>query len=433
MWFVVVLLAGAVQAQPAPLQPVQPPAYQGPNGQGQAAYAGVRELRPLWTAKIDKAEYGQKAVLTAGNRVLLRVGGGVQARDLATGKTMWQVPGAELRATAESGVLTTEGKQLTLRRLDTGRVLWCTPLTDVYDVQVQGGTVYVTTAAGAQALSLGTGRTRWQFKQPELTRFAGTLPGIVFWNASQGEPHFPAVYALDGTSGAVLYRFGGTVGPLAAQDGQVLLKDFGVIGPDDRAELTWVDARSGQVRRKVTLQADFQCPGTSLIQRRGDEGFFAAPFFYLSDRCGTRLTQFEDDPQAKGDTPQAPLRTFAAPDDGRFRLGPVEGLLLFESWGGEARLIRATGGSPVTFNGAEMPTGAGTVLPGSGPVSRADVLGDRLYLGRTDGTLLAYDLAVRKAAYFVRLPWRGFGPTLRAGSYAVLTTVDQVAVVREAP
>ena len=64
-------------------------------------------------------------------------------------------------------------------------------------------------------------------------------------------------------------------------------------------------------------------------------------------------------------------------------------------------------------------------------MSRLDVLGDTLYLGRTTGSLLAYDLKNTKVRYAVRLPWSGFGPSLRSGPYVVLTTPGQVAVVHE--
>ena len=64
-------------------------------------------------------------------------------------------------------------------------------------------------------------------------------------------------------------------------------------------------------------------------------------------------------------------------------------------------------------------------------MSRLDALGGVLYVGRVGGDFLAYDATKKKALYTVRLPWRGFGPTLRSGGYAVLTTGGGVAVVRE--
>lgn len=78
-----------------------------------------------------------------------------------------------------------------------------------------------------------------------------------------------------------------------------------------------------------------------------------------------------------------------------------------------------------------MPTGMGRDLPGTGPVSRLDVLGDTLYLGRTTGSLLAYDLKNTKPLYAVRVPWTGFGPSMRSGEYVVLTAPGQVAVIRQ--
>ena len=70
-------------------------------------------------------------------------------------------------------------------------------------------------------------------------------------------------------------------------------------------------------------------------------------------------------------------------------------------------------------------------LPSTGPVSQLDVLGNTLSLGRTTGSLLAYDLKNTKARYAVRLPWSGFGPSLLSGAYVILTTPGQVAVVHE--
>lgn len=436
VWGLLALLTSSVGAA----QLLKPQNYQGPIPLGRVE--GVREVKPLWTLAVDKSEPGEPNVWVAGTRVLSLSGGKLQARDLATGKLAWQAADAgQVMATTDSGVLLAQKRILTRRRASDGQVQWRVTLPiELRDIKVQAGTLYVTTLAGlmgpddapgVMALDGATGKTRWQAQAQEMTEFGGVVQGVAFWNAYRGEPHFPGVHAFDNATGRQLYRFGATVGPLAVKNAQVLVKDFGAPGPDDRAQLQWVDLRSGKVSRKVNLQADFQCPDGDMIQHTGNEAFYAAPFVYVLDQCGHRLEQFEDMGQAAGETLQKPARIFAAPDDGRYRLGPVGEFLLFESRTGELRLIPTSGRSPVSLNGVNMPTGTGLVIPGGGQVSRLDALGNMVYVGRVGGSMLAYDVGTRKARYQVRLPWAGFGPTLHSGGYAVFTAPDGLAVVRE--
>ncbi|WP_102126003.1 PQQ-binding-like beta-propeller repeat protein [Deinococcus planocerae] len=436
VWGVLALLAASV----GEAQLLRPQGYQGPIPVGRVD--GVREVGPLWALAVDRSESGEQNVWLAGTRVLSLSKGVWQARDLATGKLVWQAADAgRVMATTDSGVLLTQKRVLTRRRASDGQVQWRVTLpTEVRDIKVQAGTLYVTTLAGmmapndapgVMALDGATGKTRWQAQELEMTEFSGAVQGVAFWNAYRGEPHFPGVHAFDNATGKPLYRFGATVGPLVVGDAQVLVKDFGAPGPDDRAQLQWVDLRSGKVRRQLNLAADFQCPGGNMIQHTGNEAFYAAPFVYVLDQCGQRLRQFEATGRAAGETPQKPVRTFAAPDDGRCRLGPVGEYLLFESRAGELRLIPTTGRSPVSLNGVTMPTGTGLVIPGGGQVSRLDAWGNKVYVGRVGGSLLAYDVGTKKARYQVRLPWAGFGPTLHGGNYAVFTAPDGLAVVRE--
>ena len=435
-----IMLPLALLAALAPAQAAPPTSYQGPvYGAG---VPNVKVVRPLWTLTVDKAEYGDRAVLLAENRVLVKVGGALQARDVATGRVRWTLrqPG-NLGLADKNAVFLTSGQILSAYRLSDGRRLWTRDLGGaVRDVGESGGVPYATTEHGGIALSAATGQTRWAFKEHEMTGFRTVLGdtgsgGVVFWDAYQGEPHFPATYAFDGATGKQLYRLGGRTGPLGVRGKAVLMADTSFIGSDDNATLTWVNLRSGVTEQVLKLAADFRCPGRGTLERRTSETFSAPPHIYVNDQCGTRLRQFwANDPALAGKTPSMPLppaRTFAVPDDGRFRLGPVGELLVFESRMGEVRLIPTTGRAPINYNGVDMPTGTGLVLPGAGPVSRLDALGSVLYVGRVNGEFLAYDAAKKKPLYAAQLPWRGFGPTFRSGKYAVLTTPGALAVVRE--
>ena len=433
-----ILLPLALLAALAPAQAAPPTSYQGPvYGAG---VPNVKVVRPLWTLTVDKAEYGDKAVLLAENRVLVKVGGALQARDVATGHMLWTLrqPG-NLGLADKNAVFLTSGPTLSAYRLSDGRRLWTRDLGGtVRDVGESGGVLYATTEHGGIALSAATGQTRWAFKEHEMTGFRTVLGdtgsgGVVFWDAYQGEPHFPATYAFDAATGKQLYRLGGTTGPLGVRGKAVLMADASFLSGSDNAVLTWVNLRSGVTEQVLKLAADFRCPGRGTLERRTSETFSAPPHIYVNDQCGTRLRQFwVNDPalSAKGG-PLSPVRTFAAPDDGRFRLGPVGELLVFEIRMGEVRLIPTTGRAPINYNGVDMPTGTGLVLPGVGPVSRLDVAGSVLYIGRVNGEFLAYDAARKKPLYAAQLSWRGFGPTFRSGKYAVLTTPGALAVVRE--
>lgn len=436
VWGLLALLTSSVGVA----QLLKPQGYQGPIPVGHVD--GVREVKPLWALAVDRSEYGEQNVWVAGTRVLSLSKGRLQARDLATGKLAWQMANAgRVMATTDSGVLTVQKRTLTRRRASDGQVQWRVTLPiEVRDIKVQAGTLYVTTLAGmmapenapgVMALDGATGKTRWQAQAQEMTEFGGVVQGVAFWKAYQGEPHFPAVYAFDNATGKQLYRFSSTVGPLGVEGSEVLLKDFGAPGPDDRAELHWVGLRSGKASRTLRLQADFQCPNSSMVQRTGDEAFYAAPFYYVLDQCGERLAQYQATGQPEGETPQKPIRSLVTPDEGRYRLGPIGEYLLFESRNGELRLVPTAGRQPASLNGVNMPTGIGLELPGKGQVSRLDALGTTVYVGRGGGAMLAYDVGTKKARYQLQLPWPGFGLTLHGGGFVVFTAPEGLAVVRE--
>lgn len=424
------VLSGSASAQGLP-----PSTYQGPVFS--ANVPNVRAVNPLWTLAIDQAEYGEQNVLVGAGRVLVKISGAWQARALPTGKIAWTLrqPG-RVQALTPQAVLTTVENTLQAHSLQDGKLLWVQRLGgSIQSVGQSGGALYVTTDQGGAALDEGTGKVRWTFTASEMSGFRQETGGVVFWDAYQGEPHFPAVYAFDARSGKQLYRLGGTVGPLAVRDDQVLMADAAYLGGGGATTITWVDQRSGRVQQTLNLAADFQCPGGGLTQRNTADTFYVAPHAYVVDQCGARVRQFWiHRPGLSGQTSEralSPDRTFAAPGDSQYRAGPLNGFLILEDRNGGVRLIRTSGGSPVNYNGVEMPTGMGRDLPGTGPVSRLDVLGDTLYLGRTTGSLLAYDLKNTKPLYAVRLPWTGFGPSMRSGEYVVLTTPGQVAVIRE--
>lgn len=429
--FLLAMLCGSVSAQRLP-----PTEYQGPVYS--AAIPDVRSVKPIWTLAVDVAGYGEQAVLVSGDRVLVKIDGTLQARELATGKTVWTMrqPG-HLQTVTSQVVLTTSKDALSAYRLRDGRQLWTQKLSgSILNVGQSNGVMYVTTDRGGSALDAETGQVRWSFAASEMSGFRQETDGVVFWDAYQGEPHFPAVYAFDAKTGKQLYRLGGTVGPLGVRNGEVLMADATYLGEDGTATVRWLGRRTGTVKQTLKLAADFQCPGTDELRRSGADTFYVAPHAYVVEQCGARARQFWIDRPGRAEqvteTAMSPDRTFAAPGDSRYRAGPVGGLLVLEDRAHAVRLIRTSGGAPVSLNGVQMPTGMGRELPGTGPVSRLDALGDTLYLGRTTGSLLAYDLKNTKARYAVRLPWSGFGPSLRSGEYVVLTTPGQVAVVHEA-
>lgn len=80
--FLLVLLSGSAGAQSSP-----PTQYQGPVFS--AVVTGVRDVKPLWTLAVDRAEYGEQTVLASANRVVVKIGGVLQARDIATGRVVW--------------------------------------------------------------------------------------------------------------------------------------------------------------------------------------------------------------------------------------------------------------------------------------------------------------------------------------------------------
>ncbi|MFF2505087.1 PQQ-binding-like beta-propeller repeat protein [Streptomyces sp. NPDC058067] len=190
---------------------------------GPTLYAlDAREGHDLWRLQSDAWVYSLKA--DRGTVVTGTRGGGVQAREAATGDKLWELTGAQTDfESPEAGPVIHDGtvyvwQDARLRALEarTGEERWSYPIGDAAScggvpvrlTQASDGYVYV--AAGTRVLSVdvASGHVRWHFEAPAVFLCPPAfVPGpAVTGGGVYLADHLGTVYALDATDGRDRWR-----------------------------------------------------------------------------------------------------------------------------------------------------------------------------------------------------------------------------------
>ncbi|RVU21358.1 serine/threonine protein kinase [Streptomyces antnestii] len=190
---------------------------------GPTLYAlDAREGHDLWRLQSDAWVYSLKA--DRGTVVTGTRGGGVQAREAATGDKLWELTGAQTDfESPEAGPVIHDGtvyvwQDARLRALEarTGEERWSYPIGDAAScggvpvrlTPASDGYVYV--AAGTRVLSVdvASGHVRWHFEAPAVFLCPPAfVPGpAVTGGGVYLADHLGTVYALDATDGRDRWR-----------------------------------------------------------------------------------------------------------------------------------------------------------------------------------------------------------------------------------
>lgn len=424
-------------------------AYQGPVFQDPALSA--LELTPTWRDALDAT-----TAVIAGETVYYLSAGSLVGADIASGERLWRYGDSltgPLAATA--GLVLIGSESLTALDERTGEVVWryeqadltvrtITPLPEPSPERMPhdlgSGVVIAGNYDEGGAVLNGNGTLRYRIDVPGAGGPVLVQDGVLYWQASYGEPHFDSVRALNLNDGTELWIAGRTAGPLAVREGVAYLLDADWSRSAGRQpswqEIVLVNASNGaelERWRYESPEASGYIPASAGRVTLQGEGVFVV-------RAGG------------GAVAEFPLGGATAPNRqfqpiyqrGIYRLGPLleprtagqetgaKALLLFET---EIHELRGVGIPPAAMDGG---VGGAPLLdldyagPGA-PISRLDVLGGTLYVGRTDGLLTSVDLHSARRNYFVRAGGFGFGQVLAAGSHVVLQTTSEIVVVDTQP
>lgn len=430
------LLTSSVGAT-APVRGYQGPIFDDP------AFSAI-ELTPKWRAPLDSPS----AVLL-GEALFYLSAGSLVAAEVTSGEELWRY-GSSLAGplATTAGLVLVGGQDLTALHADSGNVAW-----RYRHEGMSVRTIKAFAEAGAASIVISghygeggavlnlDGSLRFRVDVPGIGGPTLVEDGILHWQASYGEPHFENVLAFDLNSRKRLWQVGRASGPLAVRDGIAFLLDSDWSQQAGRTpatqELLLVNARSGtevgRWRYGGTGLADYVPADTQRMH-------FFDDHVYIVRRGGGAVAEL---PLGGAHEPSRIFAPMYGP--GTYRLGPLsdrlwaaaanarQGLLLFETSIHEVRgvTVPRAGGTPQDAAATPRRSGTDNTYTGPGaPISRLDVHGGTLYVGRTDGTLTAVDLGSAHRRYFVTAGGFGFGPVLAAAGGMILQTTDEVMLVR---
>ncbi|MFJ9035192.1 PQQ-binding-like beta-propeller repeat protein [Streptomyces sp. NPDC102406] len=182
----------------------------------------AREGGDLWRLQTDAWVYALRA--DRGTVVTGTRGGGVQAREAASGDKLWEITGCQTDfESPEAGPVVHDGtvyvwQDARLRALEarTGEERWSYPIGDAAScggvpvrlTPASDGHVYVAAGTRVLALETGSGRVRWHFEAPAVFLSPPAFaPGpAVTGGGVYLADHLGTVYALDATDGRDRWR-----------------------------------------------------------------------------------------------------------------------------------------------------------------------------------------------------------------------------------
>lgn len=390
--------------------------YQGPHRPDASLHA--IEITPVWRDRQD----GASAVVTESAVVYLREGRLV-ATELASGWQQWSYGSGIVGPVrlVQGLVIVAETGRITALDSASGQPVWSADWSGP-PIQVMEATEQVLVvgsgAGGYQTLSPRTGALLQRFEAPGPGQLAHVGDGLLLLAAVYGEPGVRWYHAYDLESGEELWRGRGWQRLLGVHQGLVYLLNQAPPATPPASEVTEarfsvsvVNAATGV--RVEHWQYDFGGAVQEWLPLQSARAVLTDDALFVSNTAGNGAFRF-----ALGGA-TAPTATYQVPGGGAFRAGPYQGLLFFEGSGHRLLAAPVSGGSitEYLFEGTQL--------------SRLDLLDLRAYMGRTDGTFLAVDLATARVRYLLRTSGTGFGPTVDAGAYVVVQTTSEVLVLED--
>lgn len=385
-----------------------PASYQGPVLPDPTLQA--LQVEPVWRDKLDSPT----AIVAEGAAIYLR-DGRLVATELATGWQNWSYGAGLEGPLAHAGdlVLVAEGDgTVTALAAATGTREWSADTVTSAGVYfaVAGDAVLVANAAGAVVLDLASGELRLRLEADGGLVPVHFGPTLTVMRSTQGEPQQTSFLGFDPSSGELRWRVAGVRALLEVGEEHARFFAPRGVGSTEEGALfmvTTVDLQTGEQQEEWEYRFDTPTPaGVNRV-------FVADGSVWAVSPDEREVHRFPEGGAA------APSATYRGLLGGEFRVGPLQGFLLFESE--EGSLYATREGSPLLT--PHLPVGA--------RLSRLDVVRGRLYAGRVDGTFLAVDVATARPRYLLSTDGHGFGPTLSAGPFVVVQGDAEIFVVED--
>ncbi|PWV95212.1 outer membrane protein assembly factor BamB [Paenibacillus cellulosilyticus] len=378
---------------------------------------------PRWSIELSKSTqdiiYGNPSVVTAGNNVLFVKSGVLNAINESNGKTQWTfgkklqmqavaIAGNDVLVFDDSGVVyrvdTKSGKGSKLFQLMNAKGTKPDAINMLMASEAEG-IVYVLNSTTVAAVDLTSGKLKWRNDEFFNTNQPQLVNGkLLFYAIESGALTVGTTYAIDPKTGKTLWRLAGSHSALLGTDGDKLYFEDQWPNVDDAenaiAKLDVVSLTTGELIESKSYPSPQTSTGT-IVQRSSQIVIDGNDLYIGAGGSGVYRYGLQADP-----TTSKPAYISV---NGSWIAGPYNGKLYFS----QADNMGLFGNKLLDH----------TYIPYDGvdnPISRLDLIDSGMYIGQTDGSILAYNVKTGKAQFRYESHARNYGPFQTAGNTLIV-------------
>jgi|GEM_PF-804879 Copper amine oxidase N-terminal domain./PQQ enzyme repeat. len=383
---------------------------------------------PLWSAELGlpaSGAFNWPDVEAAGGNVFYVKAGVLHATNASSGKKLWSF-GKKLQVNSiaaygnnvytfdEGGVVyrvdAKTGKGTKLFQLTDAKGTVSQPINEI-SVSETEGVLYVLSSNTVAAIQLSSGKLKWRNDDFYYTTVPKLVNGkLLMYTTESGAIMVGTTYAIDPKTGKTLWRLAGSHSDLLGADGDRLYYEDQWPNIDETetsiAKLDVVSIETGEVIESKTYPSPQSISG-AYVPRSNQLLIDGDSLYVGAGGSGIYRYGLQADPLT---SKPAYIST-----NGSWIAGPYNGKLFFQNAIFQGMFaIKQLDNSYVAYHGVDN------------PISRLDLIHSGMYIGQTDGSVLAYNVKTGKAVFRYETGARHFGPFQTIGSTLIVQAENKL-------
>ncbi|MBD3918508.1 PQQ-binding-like beta-propeller repeat protein [Paenibacillus sp. PR3] len=377
---------------------------------------------PIWSAELELPSsdaFNWPDVEAANGNVFYVKSGVLYATSVSSGKKLWSFGkklqinsiaayGNYVYAFEEGGVVyrvdAKTGKGAKLFQLRDAKGTVSQSINEI-SVSETEGVLYVLSSNTVAAVQLSDGKLKWRNDDFYYTSVPKLVNGkLLMYTTESGAIMVGTTYAIDPKTGKTLWRLGGSHSKLLGADGDRLYYEDQWPNIDDTeasiAKLDIVSLETGEVVESKTypspqLSTGAYVPRSNQLLIDGDNLFIGAG--------GNGIYRYGVHADPKTSKPAY------ISANGSWIAGPYNGKLYFQDSTFQGLFaVKQLENSYVSYYGVDN------------PISRLDLIDSGMYIGQTDGSVLAYNVKTSKSVFRYETDARNYGPFQTIGNKLIV-------------
>ncbi|GMK37144.1 hypothetical protein PCCS19_01970 [Paenibacillus sp. CCS19] len=401
--------------------------------------------KPRWSVDLGGSKqdviYNPTSIAAASGNVFFVKSGTLYAVSASSGKTLWTYgKKLQLSSVVTSGNFVYAADEVgAVYRVDakTGKGTKLYQMTDAkgaaahsingLSIQEAEGLLFVQNSNTIAAISLATGKQKWRNDEFFSTSVPKLVNGTLLMETFEsGAITVGTTYAIDPKTGKTLWRLGGSHSNLLGFDGDKLYYEDQWPNIDDAenaiAKLDVVSLRTGEVLESRSYPSPQTSTG-GYVYRSSQIVIDGSNMYIGAGGNGIYRYGLLADPMiAKPAYLSVNGSWIAGPYNGKLYFSDATNMRLFG--------VKVPDNTQVAYNGVDN------------PISRFDLIESGMYIGQTDGSVLAFNVKSGKAQFRYETGARNYGPFQTVGTtllvqadnklYAFLISAEMTKPITEA-